>query len=67
MAIQINLNGSPYMLGKGMNITQLIAHLELAAPLAVEVNQCIMPRSAFATYKITPNDTIEIVTAIGGG
>ena len=67
MTIQIKLNGSPYMIGKDSNITQLIMQLKLAGPLAVEVNQCIVPRSAFATYQIAPNDTIEIVTAIGGG
>lgn len=67
MDIKINLNGSPYMLRKDMNITQLIGSLKCTGPLAVEINQCVIPRSAFATYKIAPNDTIEIVTAIGGG
>jgi sulfur carrier protein len=35
--------------------------------IAVEVNRDIVPRSEYDDFRLSDNDTIEIVNAIGGG
>ncbi len=65
--MQITLNGGPLELDNQVNIVQLLSKLEISGRLAVEVNQMIIPRSLFSTYKIESGDNIEIVSAIGGG
>jgi len=65
--MQITLNGESLVLDNPLNIVQLLSRLELSGCLAVEVNQQIIPRSSFTTYKIQSDDKVEIVEAIGGG
>lgn len=65
--MQITLNGKFFTLDGAVNITQLLSKLDFSAPLAVEINQEIIPKSTFDIHKIKPGDNIEIVQAIGGG
>jgi sulfur carrier protein len=65
--MQIILNGESLILDDSVNIAQLLSKLKLSGRLAVEVNQHIIPRSSFTTYKIELGDNVEIVEAIGGG
>lgn len=65
--MKITLNGKIFTLDSAINITQLLSRLDLSGPLAVEINQKIIPKSTFDTHKIKPEDNIEIVRAIGGG
>ncbi len=65
--MQITLNGESLVFDNQVNIVQLLSRLEISGRLAVEVNQRIIPRSLFSTYKIEPGDDVEIVEAIGGG
>jgi sulfur carrier protein len=65
--MQIILNGKP---GNYLNINtveDLLKQLQINGHLAVEINQQIIPRSKFKTYKINSGDVIEVVHAIGGG
>ena len=65
--LQINLNGEVAEL----NSNSLIALLNNSAPkdrpFAIEINGIIVPSSDFKSFKLTNNDTVEIITAVGGG
>ena len=65
--LQINLNGEVAEL----NSNSLIALLNNSAPkdrpFAIEINGIIVPSSDFDNFKLTNNDTVEIITAVGGG
>ena len=66
--LQITVNGAPLALAKGAMVTDLIATLVLdPREVAIEHNQAIVPRSAYATTALTAGDRIEIVSFIGGG
>lgn len=66
--MRIQLNGEPLELPDGSSVADLLAHLELAGRrLAVELNQEIVPRSAYAVTVLHADDRIEVVHAIGGG
>jgi len=50
------------------NADELLELLEITSKrLAIEVNENILPRSQFQTYRFKANDKVEIVHAIGGG
>ena len=62
------LNGEERDGPAGMTLADLIADLELAHQrLAVEVNEDVIPRSAFADHVIEDGDRIEVVSFVGGG
>ena len=66
--MQINLNGKPETIVDNISMVDLIQQLELQDKrIAIEVNESLLPRSAFADYLLKENDQIEIVHAIGGG
>lgn len=66
--MELIINGKTEQLPDGINAAQLIARLGLENErLAMEVNQEIVPRSAFETHVFSTGDKIEIVRAIGGG
>lgn len=68
MLLQIQLNGETKEVPANFTAAQLVAELGLAGKrLAMEVNQEILPRSAYETYRFQANDKVEIVHAIGGG
>ena len=52
----------------GLTVRELLVHLGLTeGPVAVEVNQAIVPRAEHAKRKIVRGDVIEIVHLVGGG
>jgi thiamine biosynthesis protein ThiS len=66
--IRIEVNGEPREVPDGASVATLLAGLGLAAPkVAVERNLEIVPRSAWATTRLTPGDRLEVVHFIGGG
>jgi thiamine biosynthesis protein ThiS len=66
--MEILVNGTPHIVPENTTATQLLAILEIHGKrLALEVNQELVPRSQFETFTLKPNDTVEIVHAIGGG
>lgn len=65
--IQICLNGQTHEVESGCTVAGLVASLALQGRFAVEVNGAILPRSRFSEYHLVPDDTVEIVRAIGGG
>ena len=66
--MKITLNGSSREVPDNLSASELILSLGLADKrLAMEVNREIIPRSTFESHIIHPDDTVEIVHAIGGG
>jgi thiamine biosynthesis protein ThiS len=66
--IEVEVNGAPRELPAGATVADLLAALRLAAPkVAVERNEEIVPRSAWAATVLAPGDKLEVVHFIGGG
>ena len=66
--MNIIVNGESQSLESGASLGQLLVMLGLDGKrIAVEVNRDIVPRSDYNSFKLSDNDTIEIVNAIGGG
>lgn len=66
--MNIIVNGESQSLEANANLEQLLEMLGLSGKrVAVEVNRDIVPRSDYNSFKLSDNDTIEIVNAIGGG
>ena len=67
-AIEILVNGEPYPAAPGASALDVVAALGLAGrPLAVEVNEEVVPRARLAACMLKAGDRIEIVTLVGGG
>ena len=66
--IKISLNGSSHLIPENINITELFSFLELTDKfVAVELNDEIVFRSNWEKVKLSFDDKVEIVKAIGGG
>ncbi len=66
--MNILVNGENQSLEADASLGQLLEILGLNGKrIAVEVNRDIVPRSDYDGFKLSDNDTIEIVNAIGGG
>jgi sulfur carrier protein len=52
----------------GSNAAELVAALGFAGrPLAVEVNEEVVPRARLADCRLDDGDRLELVTLVGGG
>jgi thiamine biosynthesis protein ThiS len=66
--MNIIINGERRPLEPGTSLDELVQLLDLKGKrLAIEVNQEIVPRGQFEQFKLSDNDHVEIVHAIGGG
>lgn len=66
--MQILVNGDSIELQEGATLVDLLEHLSLLdAKVAIELNQSIVPRSQHAQQRLSHQDQVEIVHAIGGG
>lgn len=66
--MQIIVNGNPTEIPDGTHMAGLIEQLELKGQrLAVEVNEELVPRSRFDAHRLTMDDRVEIIHAVGGG
>jgi len=66
--MDIELNGSPYLLTEGNTVNDLIAILDLSQKnIAVAVNRQIIPCHEWISQSLRSNDKVDIVRAIGGG
>jgi sulfur carrier protein len=62
------INGERVDYPEGLTIQALLNTLGIAQrPVAVEVNQKVVPRAEHANKTLKENDTLEIVTFVGGG
>jgi thiamine biosynthesis protein ThiS len=68
VTIAISVNGEPYAAASGATVQDVLISLGLAGrPLAVEVNERVVPRAALAGCMLEAGDRVEIVTLVGGG
>ncbi len=68
VAICVTLNGEDRSFTAPLSIAELLAALGLdTRKVAVERNQEIVPRSAYAATWLAAGDALEIVHFIGGG
>jgi sulfur carrier protein len=66
--MRITVNGEAREVEDGLTAARLIEQLELTGQrVAMEVNEELVPRSAFGDYRFNQGDRVEIVHAIGGG
>ncbi len=66
--MRIFVNGEPRVVADGATLADLIAELNLTGKrIAVELNREIVPHGHYEDYRLTMDDKIEIVHAIGGG
>ena len=66
--MQITVNGTPTDIPNDLSMAGLIEQLDLTGKrLAVEVNQELVPRSQFDSHRLSANDRVEIIHAVGGG
>jgi thiazole synthase/sulfur carrier protein len=64
----LTLNGEPRRLDAPVTVAGLLAAIGLdARKVAVERNEEIVPRSAYAETWLAAGDSLEIVHFIGGG
>ena len=68
MEITVIVNGQPRQVPDGSTAADLVTALGFAGrPLAVEVNEAVVPRPRLAECRLNPGDRLELVTLVGGG
>ena len=62
------VNGEPHDVADALSVADLLHTLDVrAGRVAVEVNEEVVPRGAFAERRLTSGDRVEIVNFVGGG
>jgi sulfur carrier protein len=68
LEITVIVNGESRAVPTGSTAADLVEALGLAGrPLAVEVNEEVVPRARLADCRLEPGDRLELVTLVGGG
>lgn len=66
--MKISVNGDSREYGENTTVASIVADLGLVGKrIAIELNKEILPFDQYSETKITENDALEIVQAIGGG
>ncbi len=66
--IQINVNGEKKECPIGTSVSEILESLDIDNRyVAVELNLKIVPRTQFSEKRLQENDSLEIVTFVGGG
>ena len=65
--MNISINGSPTEIPNGLTVAELVKHLGLTGPVAVERNRDVVPRAEHATTRLSEGDALEVVHFVGGG
>ena len=66
--IIVTVNGKQHRLASGKTAHDLLVAIGLAGrPVAVEVNEMVVPRAALSECVLRQNDRLEVVTLVGGG
>ena len=68
LEITVIVNGESRAVPTGSTAGDLVEALGLAGrPLAVEVNEEVVPRARLAGCRLQSGDRLELVTLVGGG
>ncbi len=66
--MQVTINGKTENVRDEVSITELLVQRNVKpVRVAVELNEDVVPRKAFANTTLSDGDRIEIVTFVGGG
>ena len=66
--MEINVNGENKKCPKGNSVSKILESLDIDNRyIAVELNHKIVPRTQFSEKILQENDSLEIVTFVGGG
>ncbi len=66
--MQITVNGENKEFPPGTSVSELLKSFDIDERyVAVELNRKIVPRVQFSEKLLMENDTLEIVTFVGGG
>ncbi len=64
----IQLNGERYEVPEPLTIDALLARLEIdARRVAVELNEYVVKKRAYADTVVNEGDAVEVVNFVGGG
>jgi sulfur carrier protein len=67
-AITVHVNGEPRPTRAAATALEIVTELGFAGrPVAVEVNERVVPRRDLAGCMLADGDRLEIVTLVGGG
>ena len=68
MSVSITVNGKPMDVEPGLTVDGLLTLLNVKREYtAVAVNRDVVPKSGYATLKLSDGDKVEIVRPMGGG
>ena len=68
VTMQITVNGENREFSTGTSLSELLESIDIDERyVAVELNRKIVPRAQFSKKLLMENDTLEIVTFVGGG
>ena len=66
--VTIQLNGERYEVPESLTLDALLARLEIdARRVAVEVNEYVVKKAAYAETLVRDGDAVEVVNFVGGG
>ena len=66
--MQIQVNGEQQEVSDGLSLSELITQLKLRADqIAIELNQEVLRRAAWAATTLQAGARVEIVQFVGGG
>ncbi len=66
--MQITVNGEKKEFPPGTSVSELLKSVDIDERyVAIELNRKIVPRVHFSEKLLVENDTLEIVTFVGGG
>jgi len=65
--MHLTINGEQQLVPDQLTVLQLLEHLHITGPVAVECNRSIIPRAQHATAALKEGDQLEIVHFVGGG
>ena len=68
LTLFLKVNGEPHTAAAGSTALDVVATLGLEGrPVAVEVNERVVPRRQLGDCMLSSGDRLEIVTLVGGG
>jgi len=65
--MHVTINGNAKDVPDGLTVRDLVVHLGLEGPVAVEINREIVTRAEHGSRRVAGGDAIEIVHFVGGG
>lgn len=66
--LRVKVNGEELRLPEGASLASVLERLEVSTPrVAVERNREIVPKSEYASTRLSDGDVLEVVELVGGG